>query len=756
LFNDGFLRAIVAIPQIFSPKPDSFQLSSLKFVISIAYLVTITMCEPESRSKFMNQKTTSPSQFDSRSFAYGLLCVLLGSGTVTLAVQSLFSNLDIATLYVSSDLWQSLIQAWSGQIEPATRSAIIPFFPLMGYLMIAAIGTWVCGALLISKINRRSYKIALAEWGWKGYRWWLLPGLWEILRITAFIVGWTGAESLLLATSQFWFSITIAGWMAAFASSLLPVSSLDSELGSAAAKEPRKIGIPFSTWLMMGLFVTLFTFMNWRLYEGLLLPHGDSAMYEEHLWNVSHGQGFRSYLDQGLFWGEHIQFIHLFLLPLYLIWPSHLMLELCETLALAMGAIPLYRMAVRHSRSMTVGKAIVAAYLCYFPLQFLDIAIDLKTFRPISFGVPLMLFALEAIELKRWKTAVVLLFLTLAAKEDYAIILGPLGLWIAWQQWCIRRQESAITKPNFLKTVAPGIGLSLFAVVYLAFVVKVAIPWFRSGEQVHYVGYFSKFGNSLGEVVQNILFNPALLLGELFRPETFIYGLALIVPLGFLPLFSPSRILVAAPIFGLLCLNELAHDPRHHFHAPIVPILCWAAAVGIGNIPAFIERWKWYIKSTTAQTFATHFLWSSAISTGIFFSLSPLGLVFWDSGSAWHWQRLYIPGERARQFEKVVSLIPPDAKVASTDFVHPRFTHQARSYDYSNYRRKVNEYQSGVPADTDFIVIDTQHPYSEIKTPDQIPEYHNHPDQWELIPDQTNGYFIILKRKSVPDSDLKD
>ena len=53
---------------------------------------------------------------------------------------------------------------------------------------------------------------------------------------------------------------------------------------------------------------------------------------------------FRSYLDQGLFWGEHIQFIHLLLLPVYLLWPSHLLLEFCETAALAIGAIPLYRM----------------------------------------------------------------------------------------------------------------------------------------------------------------------------------------------------------------------------------------------------------------------------------------------------------------------------------------------------------------------------------------------------------------------------
>ncbi|MDF1745820.1 MAG: DUF2079 domain-containing protein [Gimesia sp.] len=695
----------------------------------------------------MNRITTPALQFDSQRFTCAVLCILLGSGSVTLAIQSIFSNMNIATLYVSSSLWQGLVQFCSGKIETTTQSALIPFFPLMGYLLFVAILTGSIGAFLVSKVHSLPFRIAFTEWGWKGFRWWLLPAIWEIFRVMAFILGWTSLESLLLATSQFWFSLALAGWLATFASMVIPLAEREPLTQS---DETQKIGIPFTAWFMMGLFVALFTFMNWQLYHGLLIPHGDSAMYEEHLWNVAHGKGFRSYLDQGLFWGEHIQFIHLLLLPVYLLWPSHLLLEFCETAALAIGAIPLYRMAVRHSQSTTVGKAMVAAYLCYFPLQFLDIAIDLKTFRPISFGVPALLFALEAIELKRWKSASLLLLLTLTAKEDYAIIFGPLGLWIAWQQWQEGKQKDLVPRPSFFRTVTPGIGLSLSAVIYLAIVVKFVIPWFRSGVQVHYVGYFSKFGDSLGEVVQNLLFNPSLLWAELVQPDTLIYALALIVPFAFLPLFSPSRLLVAAPLFGLLCLNELAQDPRHHFHAPIVPILCWATVAGLGNVPRCIDRWSLKIKPLAGKTFATHFLWCAAIATGSFFSLGPLGLVFWDSGSAWHWERLYLPSERAKQFRKVVPLIPPESKVASTDFVHPRFTHHAKSYDYSNYRRKVNDYQLGVPADTDYIVIDTQHPYSEIKSPDQIPELREHPDQWELIPDQTNGYFIILKRKAVP------
>ncbi len=112
---------------------------------------------------------------------------------------------------------------------------------------------------------------------------------------------------------------------------------------------------------------------------------------------------------------------------------------------------------------------------------------------------------------------------------------------------------------------------------------------------------------------------------------------------------------------------------------------------------------------------------------------------------------MYIPGPRAEMFAKIEPLIPPTARVASTDFVHPRFTHHARSYDYSDYRRAVANYEQRVPEDTDFIVIDTRHPYSlqdhgKVLTPEDLPEYQS--GEWDVLPDETGGYFIVLKRKA--------
>jgi hypothetical protein len=137
-----------------------------------------------------------------------------------------------------------------------------------------------------------------------------------------------------------------------------------------------------------------------------------------------------------------------------------------------------------------------------------------------------------------------------------------------------------------------------------------------------------------------------------------------------------------------------------------------------------------------------------SLAVGVFNGRSPLSESFWDPGRSAYWESLYVPGDRAREFEKIATLIPPDSRVASTDFVHPRYTHFERSYDYSDYPRKVAGYEDRVPDDTDYIVIDTRHPYSRVHQPSEVRELQKEPERWELLPDSTNGAFIVLKRRA--------
>jgi uncharacterized membrane protein len=660
----------------------------------------------------------------------------------------------------------------------------VSFPRLLIVVTIVGLLFWLGGAAVISCRRSWPFWSAAVTWGWRGWIWWLLPLVGEGLQTIGEVVGEPGIAAILHGTLSLWWSLFIAGWLTT-GWTLASRPSLTAEVSLNANDDFR---VPKSVMLAVLCYSICYTILNWQLYRGLLVPHGDSSMYEEHLWNLLHGKGFRSYLDNGrLFLGEHIQVIHLLLIPIYLVWPSHLLLELFQSIGLASAAIPIYWIARRHTGSPRAAVAMACAYLLYFPMQFLDISVDFKTFRPSAFEIPFLLFGLDALDRQRYRSFLTYLVLMLLCQEDAAMIIAPLGVWIAARQ----PRLTPASHPWRSRVRWMGLGLAVFGVAYVVFVIKVALPYFRGWHDVHFASYFSQFGHSTGEIVWTVLSRPQLLFREWLGAETWVYLLALLLPLAGTSLLSPGRAAVAAPLFGVLCLNTLARTPLHHFHAPLIPVLFWAAAAGVGNTPA-VKRWidatlrrlfhkqeKLNSAGTTAKLVKNQLVptgrtlpiaptaetirptltreetlqpadlsaiqatarlsFLCALISGFWFSLGPLGITFWDPHSIGYWKKKYVLGERVARFAEVLPQVPPASRVASTDFVHPRFTHYERSYDYSDYRPEV-------PDDTDFIVIDTQGPYSKIHEPKQVKEYRDHPDQWELLPDRTGGYFIVLRR----------
>ena len=689
--------------------------------------------------------------------------ILVAVGTLLTATffQTCLSSRQLASNFVSPTTWSALKSAntvsSTGDSDPdfVNLTLMQTCWPCV---LIASL-CWFGGACWLVLRRGLSWGEALIRWGWHGWIWWCLVDLWEWIWI---LVGITGPSSFIAITSvipQFWLAGCLAGWMTTWLTiGVSPQQSLESD------REP--FGMRW-LWLACGLYVIVFTTMNWRLYFNLLVPHGDSVMYEEHLWNLLHGKGFRSYLDRGLFFGEHIQFAHLFLLPLYVLWPSHLLLEALSSTALALGAFPVFWMTQRQTGSSRTALAVAVAYLLYFPMQFLDIEIDLKTFRPESFGIPLLLVTLDQLDRKNIVGTLIGIAFCLTVKEDYTLIFGPLGLWIAFCQTGRRLTANGPTRTapensggtldasRVISNRVVGIGLSVFSVAYLWVATRIIIPWFRTGVEVHYASYFSRFGKTPEEILKTWLTNPGSLIEALLTPDTALYAIALLAPVAFLPLLAPARLAVGVPLFAILCMNELegSRTPQHQFHAPLVAIIFWSlsAALPVASslVASLVDRVgdKRTRASSREVAMLRRLVWTSSLATGIFVSLSPLGLPFWDSGSSWYWRRLYGPSHRAAMFAQIQNEIPKSARVASTDFVHPRFTHHERSYDYSDYHRQVSGVGKRIPDDTDFLVIDTDHKYSRIKQPGDIPELREDPDAWELLPDHSEGLFIVLKRK---------
>jgi uncharacterized membrane protein len=725
--------------------------------------VIVSFTEPHSQEQ-------STARFVRPLFGWILTLILLATGCWLMAVcwHEWLSESLLAATFDSESGRRWLIRQLGGRLTAANPSgtdqsgfsARVPFENVLGSQIVFTLLWWLVGAAILAKRQRLTFLKSLLLWGSHSAAWWLMAGSWTIWRFIATLCGWTSIAAVFSHAPEMWLSFASAGWMTTFV--CLAIRWRGQTVNSAGLEEPdfgnrnrenpaaKNSSFEISThkaprerttrtvWLAVILYTVVFGVLNTLLYNNLLVPHGDSAMYEEHLWNLLHGKGFRSFIDRGLFLGEHIQVIHLGLIPIYLIWPSHILLEWCESLGLALGAIPVFHLALRQTRCRWKATCLACAYLLYVPMQRLDISIDFKTFRPEAFGIPLLLAALNALDGRRWLAFGFWLIATLLVKEDYALIIGPLGIWMA-----VHELGRNVPVSNRVKNSIPGILLSGAAVAYLYWAVKIAIPYFKAGNQVHYARYFSKFGETTNEIVYNIATQPGLLLSQLATAENFLFGAALILSLALLPLFSPGRLAVGLPLFCALCLNDIARNTQHHFHAPLVAIVFWAAAAGLKNC----GRWaEWFRAGGTPNLITADGARFAAImslfaASGFHFwhGIDPGGLPFWDTQSAAYWRKKYVPTKRAAEFEKIAQLIPSDQRVAATDFVHPRFNHYARCYDYSSYRPEV-------PDDAEYLVIDVHGPYSKVKSPQDVNEYHLHPDRWELLPDTTHGEFYVFRR----------
>ncbi len=710
---------------------------------------------------------TQPSAVRPRLLA-AVVVVGLGSLALSAMLLTILSEPTLAAAYLSGPTWLRLVTSLGGVLDPRTQSVLLPEWWLHMLVLAAALSAWAGGAWLLAR-SGGSGRDWLTRWGLRGWRWWLLGFAWWLAWSLALLGGAGGLIKLLAGSSPLALTLILNLWAAEW----FPLHRDACGTAHLSPSDPARAERRARRLLAgaIGLYAVTFTAMNWGLWFNLQIPHGDSAMYEEHLWNVTHGKGFRSYLDQGLFLGEHLQVIHLFLIPLYLLWPSHLLLELCESLALALTAVPLYGIARRHSGSPGAALYLATASLLYFPLQTLDIAIDFKTFRPSAFGIPLLLATIDQMERRRWKTMTLLALLTLCVQEDFAIPLALGGVWMAVTgDRALSPGDGETAGARRIRWIGAALGVA--TTVYLLLALKVVLPWFREGATIHYARYFPQFGETPTEIAWNMLRHPGQVLSEVLTAENGLYALYLLVPLGFLPILSPGRLLVGVPLFGLLALNELSRDPPgpfHHFHAPLVPILLWSAAAGLSRLARPSARPEpAAVGSSPPAATCSAVRWNTAVCGARFalgcallgsacYTLSPLGIRFWDAGRIvagrpTYWRALYFPDERARAWERVAPLIPPTARVAATDFVHARLTHCERSYDYSRYARRVANYEDRVPDDTEYIVIDLQHPYSrdvlgEVRSAADVRELREHPEQWELLTAPDDRFFVVLRRR---------
>ncbi|HXG75240.1 MAG TPA: DUF2079 domain-containing protein [Gaiellaceae bacterium] len=263
--------------------------------------------------------------------------------------------------------------------------------------------------------------------------------------------------------------------------------------------------------------------------------------------------------------GVHVDPFLALLSPLWALWPSPLALALAQVAAVGLGALPVYWLARRHLASETLATLAALAYLANPWVAWNAVT----AVHPVSFGMPLLLFAVWFLDTNRLGWFAACAVLAASTGELMALAVAALGLWHAFRpagRW------------TGLAIGASGLAWTLVAVY-------VVVPAF-SGEGSVYYGFYDDVGGSPQGVVRTLVHDPGAVLGALFEAHDVAYALWLAVPL--LGLFALAPGLVAAALPQLLA-NVLSDfrsmtDPRYHTTAALLPFLVAGAVLGVTRL----------------------------------------------------------------------------------------------------------------------------------------------------------------------------
>jgi uncharacterized membrane protein len=282
------------------------------------------------------------------------------------------------------------------------------------------------------------------------------------------------------------------------------------------------------------------------------------------VWSTAHGD----FLEITNLQGEqvsrlssHFDPILAALAPIWLAWPSPDSLLVVQTVAVALGAVPVFWLARKHLDSERAGLGFALAYLLYPPTQFLT----LNEFHPVAFATPLLLLAFWYLDEGRLVPFALVAALAATTKEEIGLVIAGFGLWYA----LARRQRLAGAT-----ILLAGVTVSLVAA-------EVVVPAF-SGSASNFYDRYDQVGGSPTGILRELVTDPGSLFAEAFGGRDLRYLVHLLVPLALLPLLSPLALLAVVPELALNALSRTPTQTSIHFHyvAGEIPALVAAAVLG--------------------------------------------------------------------------------------------------------------------------------------------------------------------------------
>ncbi|MEH1804899.1 DUF2079 domain-containing protein [Nostoc sp.] len=430
---------------------------------------------------------------------------------------------------------------------------------------------------------------------------------------------------------------------------------------------------------------TLVLFISSSLRHELFNSSGDLAFFDQCIYLISQGKPPVSSVLGFHVLADHAAWILYPLALLYKIYPSVSWLFAVQSVALALGALPTYFLALQAGLKENLAVAMVAVYLMY-PVIYNS---NLCDFHPDTIAVPALLTAVLAARSRKIAWFCVSILVVLGCKAVLSLTVVAMGIWLLLFE--NRRLYGAIA--------------IISGTIWFLIANWIIIPYLGSEAALlnRHLYRYSYLGNSFSEMVQILLFQPKIIFNNLFSIINLEYLCFLLLPVIWS--LRPQYLMPLISVIPCVALNLLADHPSQknlvlHYSLPAIPFL---VLVLIGSLAAG----KAWLKQRQAII-----LWSL-----VWF------LVFGKYG---FFSSKYLHNiDNLAATKEAIALVKTKDSVLTTDIITPHLTHRefiSFKYNPSQDIAELNKFH--------YVLLNVRHP------------------GWAASPESLSNLVNILKNQS--------